>query len=205
MLTGLARTTLAVSPERAEHALARAQEATRAVLHDLQQILRLLREPGADDPGVGPPDDPVPRFDDLAALVASFEESGMPVRLAVTGARRSLPDAAGLTAYRVVQEALTNAHKYGDGAAELRIDFHPTTVTLDITNPMAAAAGRERQVGGGSGFGLIGMRERVRALGGTLVHGDEGKTYRVRAELPLGDHPGGIPGGTTISQRGGVL
>jgi signal transduction histidine kinase len=189
MLTGLARATLATAPDRAEDALARAQEATRAVLGELEQTLRILREPDAEEPGAGiaGPEQPVPSMDGVADLVDSFEAIGMTVRLAVTGTRQPLSMAADLAAYRVVQEALTNAHKHGDGAAEIRIDFRPTSVVLDITNGRRQPIGQRLDAGDRTGFGLVGMRERVRMVGGTLAHGAEEAAYRVRVELPLGD------------------
>ena len=86
---------------------------------------------------------------------------------------------ADLAAYRVVQEALTNAYKHGAGSADLRIVDADPTVVIEVTNPVTGAAVA------GSGLGLVGMRERVLASGGHLEAGPDGAgAFRVRVELP---------------------
>jgi signal transduction histidine kinase len=101
------------------------------------------------------------------------------VTLHAVGARAPLPPLVDLTAYRVVQEALTNAHKHGAGSADLTIEHAGAGTVIEVTNPMAPGAGA------GTGLGLVGMGERVQAVGGALAAAPDGRgTFRVRAELP---------------------
>jgi signal transduction histidine kinase len=85
-----------------------------------------------------------------------------------------------LAAFRILQEALTNAHKYGDGSAELSIEYSPEAISVQVVN--AVRPGRHRS---GGGFGILGMRERASATGGLLTAElvDPGK-FVVRARLP---------------------
>ena len=107
----------------------------------------------------------------------------MAVRLAVTGAHRSLPGATGLTAYRVVQEALTNAGKHAPGGpVAVTLDLREAELAVTVTN---RAATRPPTALPSGGLGLIGLRERVRTVGGTLraePRLDGG--FRVEAVLP---------------------
>jgi signal transduction histidine kinase len=182
MFLGLARTTAQSSAEKTEQTLSAAQDATRSVLSELQQILQLLREPveaGAGDEL----DPPVPGLADIDTLLAGFQSAGMPVRVTREGEERPVPTQVGLAAYRLVQEALTNANKHGAGAVELRISFGARDLTLVVEN--AAPPKRERGAAAGTGLGLVGMGERVRLLGGTLEYGESGGVFRVTAKLPF--------------------
>jgi signal transduction histidine kinase len=183
MFLGLARTTAQTSPEKTEQTLASAQEATRSVLAELQQILQLLREsdvPGVDDDEIEPP---VPGLADIEALVVSFESAGMPVQITREGVESTVPTQTGLAAYRLVQEALTNANKHGNGAVTLRITFGPQELALVVEN--AIAPRRDQGAAAGAGLGLVGMGERVRLLGGTLEYDESNGVFRVWAGLPL--------------------
>jgi signal transduction histidine kinase len=182
MFLGLARTTVPTSPEKTEQTLASAQDSTRTVLAELQQILQLLREPigaGAGDE-IEPP---VPGLADIEPLLAGFRSAGMPVRMIREGEERPISTQVGLAAYRLVQEALTNANKHGTGPVDLRIAFGAGDLTIIVEN--AVPAKYERNVVAGAGLGLVGMAERVRLLGGTLEYGESGGVFRVTARLPF--------------------
>ncbi|MGH3146458.1 MAG: histidine kinase [Rubrobacter sp.] len=125
---------------------------------------------------------PQPSLDHLEALIAKVRESGIPVELRVEGDPKPLPPGVDLSAYRIVQEALTNTLKHaGPARAQVMIHYRDDELELEISDD---GAGNGK--GEGSGQGLIGMRERVALFGGTLESGkntDSG--YLVRALLPL--------------------
>ena len=132
---------------------------------------------------------PQPGLDDIPALVARVRAAGLPVDLSVTGAERGLPQGRDLAAYRVVQEALTNVIKHADTArTKVRIDYRPRDLLVDVSNARAPAGGAgpgSASGVGGSGRGLIGLRERIAIYGGTLEVGPRpGGGWRVRATIP---------------------
>jgi signal transduction histidine kinase len=126
-----------------------------------------------------------PTLDGLDGLVERARAAGLPVALTVEGRRRPLPAGVELAAYRVVQEAITNAIKYADAApTEVHVCYGQQDVQLQVSDrgPGAGAPGR---VGGG-GHGLVGMRERVRIFGGELHTGRRaGGGFEVRARIPV--------------------
>src|SRR5690606_35697531 len=108
--------------------------------------------------------------------------------------------ATGLVAYRVVQEALTNAQKHGNGRATADITCGDQSITILVTNPVGnlnSIAGMP----GGTGHGLIGMRERVRMVDGMLQHGEDSGTFTLRAELPLSPRGTDVPTISTGATR----
>jgi signal transduction histidine kinase len=118
------------------------------------------------------------RLDDL---VARMSDSGVPVRVRIDGERRNLPSAVDLTAYRVVQESLTNVLRHaGTATAVVRIDYAPRELIVEVSD-----SGRGGAAESPSGHGLSGMRERVTALGGSFAAGpgDDGG-FRVHMRLP---------------------
>jgi signal transduction histidine kinase len=119
------------------------------------------------------------RVDDLIALA---RRAGLPVELTVEGEPRVLPPGVDLTAYRIVQEALTNSLKHaGPATAQVTVRYGRGAVELEVIDD-----GRGHGNGGGSGHGLVGMRERVQVYGGELEAGRrKGSGYRVRARLPI--------------------
>jgi len=177
---GLAGHTLRTRPEQAESSLAHVHDAAQTVLDELATILSVLRQKGDDDA----PTDPVRGLSRLTDLLAALAAAGHRVAHHQVGDARPLPEAVDQAAYRIVQEALTNAHKHGvDDTADLRIEYRRGTVVLEITNPTAAARSRAET----SGHGLTGMRERATAVGGTLTAEPTGATrFRVHAVLPAG-------------------
>jgi signal transduction histidine kinase len=97
------------------------------------------------------------------------------------GDERPLAPAVDQAAFRIVQEALTNAGRHGGSPVGVEIEYGPDALALLVTNPAARTAAR------GAGHGLVGMKERAALLGGELVAGLDGAVYRVRAELPYRD------------------
>lgn len=175
---GVASHVLATQPVEAEQALRIVREAASEVLGELGEMLSVLRN--TDDPEA--PVDPTPTLQDLGALVESFASAGLDVTWESTGTIDGIPESVQLTLFRLVQEGLTNAQRYGDGKALLRIERSPTGVHLTIENHRAAAL----EASAGSGYGLVGMRERVAAIGGTIEIGATGdSSFSVAAQLPI--------------------
>lgn len=174
---GVAHHLMHTHPERAYQALAGIKETSRAALDELRAAVGLLR---ADDEPESR--QPVPSFTDLDALLNSFRGAGLRLRLTRQGTPRPLTGPADLAAYRIVQEALTNASKHGTKpSADLTLKYTEGTLAMTIANPAAPGHG-----GTGTGHGLIGMRERAESAGGHITAGlraDE--SYVVEADLPL--------------------
>jgi signal transduction histidine kinase len=132
----------------------------------------------------------------LDELVASFTATGLRVICDVTGQVRQLPEAADLTAYRLIQESLTNTAKHAAGtSASIRLAFRPETLALAVEDhgPPAGGSGAGLAAGSGigeEGHGIIGMRERAAALGGWLTAGPRAEGgFQVLAELPAPTPP----------------
>ncbi len=177
---GSARLQLRRDPQSAEAAL-RAVEATgREALAELRQLLGVLRADDEDQMV----DAPQPGLATVDELVGQLRSSGLDVTVDVVGERRELSPALDLSAYRIVQEALTNVLKHaGRTTATVRISYHPRELDLEVSNGHGPRAALTRAVGG---HGLVGMRERVAMFSGRLEAGprpDGG--YLVRATLPL--------------------
>jgi signal transduction histidine kinase len=180
---GVATHVLADRPDQALEALAHIRRTCRAGLDELRDTIGLLREPG--EPAV--PTEPAAGLAGLADLVASFARSGLRVDHDVAGAARPLPPAVDLTAYRVIQESLTNVRKHaGDvSTARLRLTYERAAVRILVEDDGNAPAP------GGGGHGIAGMRERVAAIGGSLEAGPRpGPGFRVSARLPLAEGGG---------------
>jgi signal transduction histidine kinase len=172
-------------PEAAQQALGHVRQASRTVLDELGGLLDVLRQP--DDPVT--PTDPTPGLDRLGTLVDSFAASGLQVDWQLSGTPQALTAAVDLVAYRLVQEGLTNAHKHGTGSATLGVRFEDGAVSIDIVNPSAerdrVRSTEHERIGSGR-HGLLGMRERARAVGGSvLTVAQNDGTWRVAARLPL--------------------
>jgi signal transduction histidine kinase len=167
---------------QARESVTHIQRASEEALEELRLTVGLLREPGALEPE---PAEPVPGLDRLEELICSFAGAGLQVTREVTGQVRPMPEAVELTAYRVIQESLTNTRKHTDcDTAVLRLGYAPGALKLAVEDEGKAVTAAGRRVP--EGHGIVGMRERVAALGGRLSAGpgpDGG--YRVLAELPL--------------------
>ncbi|WP_238015752.1 sensor histidine kinase [Dactylosporangium sp. AC04546] len=170
--------------EKARISLAHIQDAGEAALEELRLSVGLLRQAGEHEPV-----EPAGRLSGLDALVASFAAAGLRVTCEVTGPARPLPEAVDLTAFRLVQESLTNAAKHATGSrATVRLNFRPGTLSVTVENEGPAAGGRDAVR---PGHGIIGMHERAATLGGQLTAGPRPEGgFRVTAELPA---PAGAP------------
>jgi signal transduction histidine kinase len=154
------------------------QATGRQALQELREMVGLLR---TGDPA---PRAPQPTLSDLVTLVADARDAGMEVTLEPSGLARPLPPTVERTAYRVIQEALTNAGRHAPGApVRVAVDYRPTELLVGVENP---SAGRSPATVPGPGHGLVGLRERVQSLGGRLAARprDDGG-FRVEAVLPL--------------------
>ncbi|MEN2737473.1 histidine kinase [Microbacterium sp. X-17] len=175
--SGSARLSLREDPAASEEAL-RAVEATgREALAEMRRMVGLL----SDEPELL---DPQPSLAQAARLVARFAEAGMPVAYAVEGMPRPLPPGVDVSAYRILQEGLTNAAAHAASApVAALVRYRADAVEVEVANGPGTSSGR------GSGrHGLVGMRERARLFGGTLEAGptaDGG--FRVSASLPAAD------------------
>lgn len=167
--------------DKARESLAHIQRASEAALEELRLTVGLLRQPGDLEPT-----EPAGGLGRLDELIGSFTATGLEVTCDVTGPVRPLPEAVDLTAYRVVQESLTNTAKHAAGAAaSVRLAFRPGVLALSVEDdgPPVHAVSPE-------GHGIIGMRERAAALGGWLSAGPRSDGgFRVLAELPLPGAP----------------
>jgi len=178
---GAARQLLDTAPERARSALAAIEDAGRRALTAMPSLLRALRTDDADDLRA-----PQPTLADLDDLVGGVIAAGLPVRLRIEGSRRALPAVVELSAYRIVQEALTNILKHaGPARAEVTVCYGPATLELTVVDD-----GALRPPPSGSGQGLVGMRERVALFGGQLHAGPRPEGgFQVLARLPLDGTP----------------
>jgi signal transduction histidine kinase len=167
--------------EPVPEALLAIQEASGEAMRELRATLEVLRSDEEPD-GVG--------LDRLDELVRQARTAGVPTVVTVTGTRRSLPPVVDRTAYRIVQEALTNISRHaGPATAEISMRYGDDALTVQVDDDgRAPARPASTTVAGSPGMGLQGMRERVTALGGLLQAGprDSGG-FTVRAELPLPD------------------
>jgi signal transduction histidine kinase len=153
-------------------ALLAIQEASNDATRELRETLGVLRR-DEDTGGNG--------LDRLPGLLDRARSAGVPTTVHVAGEPRALPVEVDQTAYRIVQEALTNISRHADGAsASIELSYLPRAVTVQVDDD-----GRVREVTPGPGLGLIGMRERVTALGGQLSAGPRTEGgFSVWAELP---------------------
>lgn len=198
----LARAQLATSPPAADRALQTVQTAARSALEELQVLLGVLR----DEPEAAAllPD---VQAEHVRDLVASYRRTGLDVEHSGLELLSRLSSPARAAVYRVLQEALTNAHRYGDGhvtvAARAVGEGRAELTVRNVIRPSAVAAA------GGGGRGLVGMEERVRDLGGSLRAGPDGDVFVVTAGVPASPVPelptplgGGVP--TSAAPTGGA-
>jgi signal transduction histidine kinase len=174
---GAARLQLDLDPERARQPLLAIEQIGHDTLAEMRRLLGMLRDMG--EPGLAPQ----PGLAQLDRLMDGCRQSGLPVELRTLGDQAAaLPPSIDLTAYRVLQEALTNALKHGSGGhATITVRYALRSLGLEVESQ-----GLATRNGGGGGQGLIGMRERVEGCGGELQAGETpGGGYAVRATLPL--------------------
>jgi signal transduction histidine kinase len=182
---GAARSVLDKSPEEARKALLAVERGGRAAMTELRNVMGLLTmsSEGAADAAASELI-AVPGLDQLPDLVQQVRDAGLAVEVTVTGEPQRLPAAVDLAAYRVIQEALTNALKHAVGAdVRVAVEHSAEMLRLEIVD----SGGRPgRQAGTGDRRGLVGLRERLAAHAGTLETGERpGGGFRVHAEIPV--------------------
>jgi signal transduction histidine kinase len=176
---GAARLLQERDPSATRAALETIEEVARETISEIDRLVGLLREDGASG-AVEPPSG----LGALETLITRHRAAGLTVDLDVRGTRRVLPAHVDQAAYRIVQEALTNAARHGAGAAEVTVGFQPGVLEIDVANPVGPRSGDRRN---GGGLGLAGMRERAALLGGSFEADENDGFFRVRARLPHGD------------------
>ncbi|MFI9206206.1 sensor histidine kinase [Streptomyces sp. NPDC053048] len=175
------------SPEQAKQALETISGTGRQALAEMRRLLGVLR---TDDASEGGEYVPQPDVEQISELVEQVRSAGLPVEFRVEGAPRPLPSGVELTAYRIVQEALTNTRKHGgpDVGASVRLTYFDDGLGLLVEDDGRGAQHELYESGGadGMGHGLIGMRERVGMVGGTLDAGPRpGGGFRISVLLPI--------------------
>ncbi len=173
---GAARLLHERDPARSRAALETIEEVARQTVGDIERIVHTLRGTDTPDGQVEPP----PGLAALDTLFAHHAATGLAVTLNIDGEPRALFGAVDQAAYRILQEALTNAARHGAGDTHVGLEFARSALRLTVTNPTPAAATGSPN----GGHGLVGMRERAALLGGTLNAKREDGTFRVSAELP---------------------
>ena len=180
-----ARRVLSADPAAAADALERAEQVGRDSLQGVREIVELLRAPG--EAGIQPPQ---PGAVDIVGLVQTAAAAGLPVTAEVVGALDDVEPYAGLAAYRLVQEAISNVEHHAP-AAEVTVRVvaeTPNRLTVSVRNgpaPRDTAPAGSAASPGRSGTGLAGMRQRLAALGGTVSAGPDGDGWLVEGSIPL--------------------
>jgi signal transduction histidine kinase len=172
-----ARTLLTDDTEAARDALFAVERSGRQALEEMRRLLGMLRRDQREAELL-----PQPSLDAAHILIDQVRATGLPVALDIEGSPQPLSPGVDLSAYRILQEALTNTVKHANASsASVRLRFSPTAVEVEVEDD-----GRGRSPNVNGGHGLIGMRERVELYGGEIETGPrEGGGFRVRARLPL--------------------
>lgn len=177
-----ARMAIKRDPGEAEAALTEAERLGRQALADVRQTVGLLR---ADD--ASPTREALPGAEDLEALIGEYAAAGVPVTARCTVDMSTLTPAQGLAVYRTVQEALANAVKHAPGAeTTVEIELGAEELLVRVTDTGPGLDGGSAPAQPGEGMGLLGMRERIEAVGGTVTGGPAGPGWEVLGRVPLG-------------------
>ncbi|MET8623941.1 histidine kinase [Kitasatospora sp. NPDC004669] len=189
--------TVAADPDRLTHRLELLRTTAARSLDDLRDVLGALRADPPKPPAAGEeppaptgaPRVPAPALRDLAELVGEATQAGQQVELALSGDPEAVPTTHRLAVHRLVQEALTNARKYAHAApVTVRVGYGAPATTVEVRNGPGEAP--PNGPGNGGGYGLVGLSERVGALGGRLDAGPDGTGgFRLSARLPAPDRP----------------
>ena len=174
---GAARMRHAVDPDRSLQALEAIEDLARRTVAEIDHFVGALRAGALDHDGVDSPLGIV----SVPSLISQHKTSGLDVTYIQTGLLQQLPPVIDQAVYRIIQEALTNASRHGNGSAQLTVDFADSMLTLTISNPVRPTDIAMFRVG----HGLIGMNERARLVGGTLDIDHRPGEYVVRACLPV--------------------
>ena len=181
---GVASHVMDKRPDQAKEALAHVREASRSALDELRATVGLLRQSG--DPEA--PTEPAPGLDRLDELVGTFHHAGLSVEVARADQGTELPAAVDLAAYRIIQEALTNVRKHAGQRAKAEVSVVRVGPNIEVTvlDDGTGDGGGDGTAPDSGGHGLLGMRERVTAVRGTLTTGPRyGGGFRVHAILPV--------------------
>ncbi|MFP7761225.1 sensor histidine kinase [Marisediminicola sp. LYQ85] len=182
---GVASSSIDSRPEKAKEALVTIRGAARTVLGEIGDLLGVLR---TDDTTSGGDASPQPGLDRLDDLVEQFARVGLDVHTRTEGDLSAVSGTPASVGYRVLQEALTNAHKHGsEHRAHVLVEVTDAALALTVTNPSDASTSRESVES--SGLGLVGLRERVAAARGTVDAAPSAGGWKLAARIPLG--PGG--------------
>jgi signal transduction histidine kinase len=175
---GAARLLAKQDPRRAQAAIETIEEVARETLGEIDQLVSALREDDQSAENGGKVEPPL-GLAALDTLIERHRSAGLAVSIRARGPRRALPPALDQAAYRILQEALTNAARHGHDSAEVDITFSASTLELNVRNPTLPGA-----AAAANGHGIVGMRERAVLLGGTLEAGATNGVFSVRARLP---------------------
>jgi signal transduction histidine kinase len=183
--SGVARAVLDVRPDEARQALGIIEGTSRQALQEMRLLVGVLRDADAGD--LAADRGPAPGLASLPGLVTHIGEAGVPVDVRVEGEPRPLSPGVELSAYRIVQEALTNVVRHAAPAtAELTLSYRPAEVVIEVTDngrtPLRAPS--PARAGEGAGHGIAGMRERAAVYGGKLVAEPTASGFRVLARIP---------------------
>jgi len=179
-------------PDQARSALAAIQTVTREALADMQRMLGALRRGGPGDAGQDAALAPAAGLADLDRLVAGTAGAGVRVQICQQGQVRAIPAGVDLSAFRIVQEALTNVVKHsGADSCQVSIDYADDGLAVEITDQGGENGRAAAGLAAGPGHGIAGMAERVSLFGGEFHAGPRpGRGFRVAARLPLDNPPG---------------
>jgi signal transduction histidine kinase len=175
---GLGRLRTHEDPDAARKAFETIEEVARETVGEIDNLVAVLRDDAAARGEVEPP----PGLAALDGLVARHRAAGLDVTSEVRGDRRGLAPGVDRGAYRILQEALTNAARHGAGGAQVEVAFGNAAVEIIVVNPVQPG-----RVAGDAGHGVVGMRERAELLGGSLEAGASNGRFQVHARLPLAD------------------
>jgi signal transduction histidine kinase len=179
---GAVRHKLPEAHEEHKNALREVEQTGRTALMDMRHLLDAMREDGG-----GAELAPQPGLDRLDGLLAEIGRAGLPVRLRISGDRFPLPGGADVSAYRIVQEGLTNALKHANATeAEVSLHYTPNELTIEVRDNGQGAAPSSAVTRNGHGHGLIGIRERVRLYDGEMTTSTPvGGGFLLATRLPL--------------------
>lgn len=179
MHISMAEVALPDGSDDSRRSLAAARVGVRSILQESQRILDVLRRGGNRDDEANAP---VPSIDRIGDLIATYRTIGLEVDSAIDDVPRSIDDGVGATAYRALQEALTNAHRHGAGRASVTLAVHGEELVLRVENPVNP---HDAGASAGSGYGLVGLRERIESVGGALHVEDDEERFGIEARLRL--------------------
>jgi signal transduction histidine kinase len=176
---GAARLLQRRDPDVAEEALTTIEDVARETIGEIDHLIRSLRENGTT-PTVDDAIEPPTGLAALQTLAGRHRAAGHEIRITIAGRPRPLAPGLDQTAYRILQESLTNAARHGSGPAEVAITYGDDELELSVSNPAHTAANGRAD----AGHGILGMRERAALLGGRLHAGRHDAAFRVDADLP---------------------